>query len=158
MRAETAYALVIVLLLAGLSFATFSWAETVDPALQRTCSFSSFWNCGKIDNSGHTTTLGIPDWGIGIAGYVAMLALAFLSYRTFKREHLLILTTVSGLGLALSGYLAYLELVVIQAVCPICLGAYLCNLAAFLVLVYLVRLTGGRSEPAAPVGSDAGAA
>jgi uncharacterized membrane protein len=156
MRAETAYALVIVILLAGLAFSIYAWAETAFPALQSTCSWSSFISCGKIDNSGHTTTAGIPDWAIGIVGYLAMLALAFLAYSTYKRPHLLGLTTVSGLGVALSGYYAYLELVVIQGLCPICLGAYLCNLGAFVLMVYLVRLTADRHDPVPAAGPDAG--
>jgi uncharacterized membrane protein len=159
MRAETAYALIIVVLMAGLAFSSYAWGETVYPALQSTCTFNSVISCAKIDNSGHTTTFGIPDWAIGIAGYVVMLALAFLAYRTYKRQHLLALTAVSGLGLVLSGYFAYLELVVIQGICPICLGAYLCNLAAFVIMVYLVRLTSDRGEPAeVSKGANAGAA
>lgn len=149
MRAETAYSLVIVLLLAGLAFSAYSWYETVNPAARGVCSITPYFSCAKIDTSGDTTTLGLPDWGIGVAGYIVMLGLAFLAYRTYKRQHLLALTTVSGLGLLLSGYFAYLELFVIQGVCPICLGAYLCNIGAFVLMVYLVRMTSER-EPNAP--------
>src|SRR5579863_7892385 len=127
MRAETAYSLIIVLLLAGLAFSVYAWYESVNTAAQGVCSINSYVSCGKIDNSGHTTTLGIPDWAIGVAGYVVMIALGILAYRTYKRQYLLALTAVSGLGLATSAYFAYLELVVIQGICPICLGAYLCN-------------------------------
>jgi uncharacterized membrane protein len=157
-RAETAYSLIIVLLLAGLAFSVYAWYETVNPAAQGVCSINSYVSCGKIDNSGRTTTLGVPDWAIGIAGYVVMVALSFLAYRTYKRQHLLALTAVSGVGLALSGYLAYLELVVIRGICPICLGAYLCNLAAFLLLVYLVRLTGEKDDSPHLTNPEAGAA
>jgi uncharacterized membrane protein len=158
MRAETAYSLVLVLLLAGLAFSTFAWYETVHPAAQGVCSINKYISCSKIDQSGRTTTLGVPDWAIGIGGYVVMVALGVLAFRTFKRPYLLSLLAVSGLGLALSAYLAYLELVVIQGICPICLGAYLCNLAAFGILVYLVRLTGGPDDAPAPKAPGAEAA
>jgi uncharacterized membrane protein len=155
MRAETAYSLVIVLLLAGLAFSTYAWYETVNPAARGVCSFGSYFSCAKIDTSGDTTTLGLPDWGIGVAGYVVMLFLGILAYSTYKRPHLLAVTAVSGLGVAISAYFAYIELVIIQGICVICLGAYLCNLAAFLLLVFLVRLTDEKEPVAAPSAPDA---
>ncbi len=155
MRADTAYSLAILLLVAGLAFSAYAWYETVNVSAQGVCSISSYVSCGKIDNSGHTTTFGIPDWAIGVAGYVVMLALGILAFRTYKRRYLEAVTVVSGLGLALSVYFAYLELIVIQGLCIICLGAYLCNLAAFLLLVYLVRLTGEPDEPVHPGAAEA---
>ncbi len=157
MRADTAYALVLLLLIGGLAFSAYAWYETVNASAQGVCSINSYVSCGKIDTSGHTTTLGLPDWGIGVAGYVVMIALGVLAYRTYRRSYLEGLTVVSGLGLALSVYFAYIELVVIQGLCIICLGAYLCNLASFVLLLYLVRLTGEPDEVRAPA-KDAGAA
>jgi uncharacterized membrane protein len=150
MRAETAYSLLMVVLFAGLGFSLFAWYETVNPAAQSVCSISKWISCSKIDHSGHTTILGIPDYAIGIAGYLVMIALGILAFRTYEQRYLRATTVVSGLGVALSAYLAYLELIVIQGLCPICLGAYLCNVGAFLVLLYLVRLGGRAEEPAAP--------
>lgn len=152
-RAETAYSLVIVLLLAGLGFSIFAWYETVNPAAQSVCSFNSWVSCGKIDNSGHTTTLGIEDYAIGIAAYALMTALAGTAFRTFDRRVLLALAAISGLGVLFSAYLAYLELIVIQGLCPVCLGAYVANVGAFLVLLYLVRLSGAQDPAPAPSGS-----
>src|SRR5580693_2779252 len=85
--AETLYALLIVVLLGGLAAASYAAYEVLNPAASAVCSVSGTISCGKVADSGHTTILGIPDWGIGIAGFVAMLLVAFLAYRTFDRQY-----------------------------------------------------------------------
>lgn len=156
MRAETAYALLIVLIFAGFAFAAFATYETFDPSAQQVCSISPYLSCAKIDNSGHTSTLGVPDWAIGVAGYLVLIVLGLLAARTWKREHLRWLTAVSLLGVLVSVYLAYIELVIIQGLCPVCLGTYLCNAGVLAMGLYLLRLTGSPDEGAP--GPSAGSA
>ena len=152
-RAETAHALVLLGIIAGLGLSIYAGYETVNPALQGSCSFTSYFSCAKIATSGHTTTLGIEDYVWGIAGFVVMLALDIPLYRTWNRRLLEGLTLLSGLGAALSVYFAYLELFVIQGVCVICLGAYLANVVVLVFLVILVRM--GRRERAESAASAA---
>ena len=146
MRAETAHALVLLGLVAGLAFSTYAWYESVNTSAQGLCSINSYVSCGKIDTSGHTTTLGIQDYLWGIGGFVVMLALDIPLYRSWNRRLLEFLTVVSAAGAILSVYFAYLELVVIQGLCIICLGAYFSNLFVLAFLVVLVRM--GRRERA----------
>jgi uncharacterized membrane protein len=156
MKAETVHQLLLLGILVGLAFAIYAALESTIPGLQGSCHVNSYISCGKIDNSGHTTTLGIQDYNWGIGGFVVMLLLDIPLYRTWRRDWLQVVTLVSGLGAVLSIYFAYLELFVIQGLCPVCLGAYLSNVAVFACAVYLLRL--GSSERRAAGGSDGVAA
>jgi uncharacterized membrane protein len=144
MKAETVHQLLLMGILVGLAFALFAGYETTHPALQKVCSPGGYISCSKIDNSGHTTTLGIQDYIWGIGGFVALLLVDIPLYRTWKREWLQVVFALSGLGALLSIYFAYLELAVIQGLCIICLGAYLSNVVVFACAAYLMRL--GSSE------------
>jgi uncharacterized membrane protein len=140
MKAESVHQLLLLGILVGLAFAIYAMIESVVPALQHSCTINSYFSCGKIDSSGHTTTLGVQDYVWGIAGFIALFVVDIPLYRTWKREWLEVVTVLSGLGVLLSIYFAYLELVVIQGVCPICLGAYLSNVLVFGCAAYLMRL------------------
>lgn len=158
MRAETAHALVLLGLVAGLAFSTYAWYESVNASAQGLCSINSYVSCGKIDTSGHTTTLGIQDYLWGIGGFVVMLGLDIPLFMTWNRRLLELLTVVSAAGALLSVYFAYLELVVIQGLCIICLGAYFSNLFVLAFLVVLVRMGRRERAEAATGRSDPGAA
>lgn len=153
MRAETAYALLLVLIFAGFAFAAYATYETFNPAAQQACSISPYLSCSKVDNSGHTSTLGVPDWAIGVAGYLVLIVLGLLVAHTWKREYLKLLTAVSLLGALVSLYLAYVELVIIQGLCPVCLSTYLCNAGVLAMCVYLLRLTAGREDEVSETGA-----
>ncbi|MCI4353974.1 MAG: vitamin K epoxide reductase family protein [Thermoplasmata archaeon] len=157
MRAETVHALLLMGILVGLAFSVFAAYETTHPAVQGVCSPNSFVSCQKIDTSGHTTTLGIEDWLWGIGGFVVLLAFDIPLYRTWKREWLLAVTALSALGAILSVYFAYVELAIIQGLCPVCLSAYLCNVVVLGCAVYLMRLSASERRAAARSATDAGA-
>src|SRR5580693_6199998 len=92
--AETLYALLLVVLLGGLAAASYAAYEVLNPAAAAVCSVNSKVSCSAVAGSGHTTLFGVPDWAIGIAGYVAMFAIALLAYRTFDRQYLKILAAL----------------------------------------------------------------
>ena len=152
MRAETAHAVILLGLVAGLGFSIFAAYESTHPGVEGVCTINSYISCSKIDNSGQTTTLGIQDFYWGIAGFVVMLALDLPLYRSWNRRLLETLTAISFAGVLLTVYLAYIEFAVIQGLCVICLGAYLSNAVVLAFLVYLVRL--GRAERAAAARAD----
>src|SRR5690349_10360078 len=110
MRPETAHQVVLLSLFVGLGFALFSAYETLVPAARGYCTVNLFFSCSAVDQSAFSSTLGIPDWAIGIAGYVALLALDIPLYRNWKRPMLLALTGLSAVGLAVSLYFGYVEL------------------------------------------------
>lgn len=145
MRAESLYGLLFVFLMGGVFAASYAAYEVVNPAASAVCSTSGYVSCGAVADSGHTTILGVPDWLVGIAGYLAMFVVAVLAYRTYERRYLVALTGLSTLGLLVSLFFVYNELVVIQHLCPVCTAAHLLNVGVLAVSVSLLRL--GRSEP-----------
>lgn len=148
MRAESLHAIILLATIVGAGLSVFAYAETVDPALQHDCSVNVFFSCAKVDQSGQTTILGIPDWSIGLGGFVGLLLIDIPLYRTWKTAWLRALTVVSAIGVAVSVYLAYVELFRIDALCPVCLSAYLANLVVFAAGLGL--LLKGRSRDAEP--------
>ncbi len=127
MRSETLHALIPVALVAGLALSVLAAYEAADPAARGFCVISPFFSCARVDTSGFTSTLGIPDWVWGVAGFVAMLLVDVPVFRHGRGRWLDALTVLSGLGLALSIYLAAVELVQIGAFCLVCAGAYGAN-------------------------------
>lgn len=138
MRSESLHALLPLAVVAGLAFSLFAAAETLDPALQGFCSVSVFLSCRAVDTSGHTTTLGIPDYAWGIGGFVLLFVLDVQVFRLGRGRWLDALTLVSAAGLGLSVYLASVELFVIHAFCLVCFASYVAN-AIVLTLALLLR-------------------
>lgn len=148
MRSETLHAILPLAIVAGLAFSLFAAAESLDPALQGICSVNPFLSCRAVDQSGHTTTLGIQDYLWGIAGFVVLFALDVQVYRHGRGRWLDALTLVSAAGLAFSVYLAWLELGVIGAFCLVCFGAYVSNAGTFLAAFWLRRPSSGSGRSA----------
>ncbi|MCI4320591.1 MAG: vitamin K epoxide reductase family protein [Thermoplasmata archaeon] len=146
MRAETVHAALLVLIVAGLGLSAFAAYETVYPAAAGICSISPFFSCSKVDQSGHTTTLNVADWKIGIAGFVALLAVDVPLYITWRRDLLQGLVALSGIGVGVSLYLGYVELAVIHALCPVCFSTYLVNAVVFLLSLWLLLSSRGADE------------
>ncbi len=155
MRSETLHAILPLAIVAGLAFSLFALAETIDPALQSICSVSPIISCHKVDVSGHTTTLGIPDYAWGIGGFVVMFILDVQVYRLGRGRWLDALTLVSGAGFALSLYFAAIELFVIGAFCIICYGSYLSNVAVLVTAMLLRRPSSGSGLSARPAATAA---
>ncbi|MFI5415390.1 MAG: vitamin K epoxide reductase family protein [Candidatus Lutacidiplasmatales archaeon] len=141
MKAESVHAALLLFVVAGLGLSVFATLETYIPALQNVCSVSPFFSCSAVDRSNHTTTLGVPDWAIGVAGFVVLLVLDIPLYLTWRRDLLQAVVVVSGLGLAASAYFAYVELAIIHAVCPVCFSTYVAD-----AVVFLLSLWGFRSS------------
>ena len=109
----------------GLITSLFAAAEYFDAALRQICSAGSFFSCSLIDESGKTTTLGVPDYLWGILGFVAILAVAGLAEvhaRELRYTYGLVALTTAGV--ALTAYFLYVELAEIHGLCPVCLTAY----------------------------------
>lgn len=153
MRADTLHALLLMGILVGLAFSAYAGYETTHPSAQGLCQVNSYVSCGKIASSGHTTTLGIEDWLWGVAGFVLLLALDVPLYRTWKRKWLVPVFLLSLVGVLLAAYFAYVELVVIQGLCLVCLGSYFSGVVVFGAAAALLRLGSTKGpRPAATPG------
>ena len=131
MRVRTLRSVVYLAAGLGLIVAVFAAAEFFDASLRSICSVSSFFSCQLVDQSGLTTTLGVPDYLWGIGGFVAILVVAALAeQRPADRRRAYALLGVTTAGVALSLYLLYVELAQIHALCLVCVSAYLlCGVA-----------------------------
>jgi uncharacterized membrane protein len=152
MKAESVHAALLLLVIAGLGLAVYATLETYIPAFQGVCSVSPFFSCSRVVASGDTGTLGVPDWLIGVGGFLVLLGLEVPLFRTWRRDLLTGVVVVSGLGLAVSAYLGYVELGVIHALCPICFTSYVVDGLVFLLSLWL--FVEGRSRPQTDTDDD----
>jgi uncharacterized membrane protein len=157
MRAESVHAALLLVIVAGLGLAIFATLESSIPELQNVCSISPFFSCSKVDSSGHTSVGPIPDWTVGVGGFLLLLALDVPLYRTWRRDLLLSVVVVSALGLVAAAYFGYVELDVIHALCPVCFSTYVADAIVFLLALWLYVAGRGTDKPmaeAAEPGTD----
>ncbi len=147
MRARTYRTLLELGGVLGFLLAVFAALEFYYSSLTKVCSFSSYFSCGAVANSGRTTILGVPDWAIGIAGFLAILVLAGLSSRYRRDDRITyLLFAVTSLGVAVAAYLLYVEVGQIHALCPVCASAYVCGVVAWVGSLGLTRRAYRRSH------------
>ncbi len=116
----------------GLIASIYAGIETLDAGLRGSCSINSYFSCSAVDSSGRTSTLGIPDAAIGIAGFLVILVVIGLAERRSGdlRYAYAVLFFTTG-GVAFASYFAYIEVAEIHALCPVCTTAYLFGLLAW---------------------------
>jgi uncharacterized membrane protein len=104
--------------------------------------------CETVASSEYSTVLGIPVAFLGLGLSLVLLVLAGLWWLRRERRALLVayfLLLLATLGVA---YLTYLELFVIEAMCPWCV--------AYAVSVVVSLVTAGMAMRASSVSSDPG--
>ena len=142
MRAESLHAALLIVVIAGLGLSLYAAYESLNPDSQSGCSIQGTpISCAKIDQSHHTTTFGVQDYDIGIAGFAVLLVLDIALYATWRPELLKAFVVVSGLGLAAALYLLYVEVAVIGGLCPVCFSTYVMDGAAFALSLQLWRMS-----------------
>jgi uncharacterized membrane protein len=75
---------------------------------------------------------------IGLLGYAGLLALSLAALQpglADRRQPATVLASLAGLGVVFTGYLTYLELFVIHAICRWCVGS-----AAIILGIFIVAL------------------
>lgn len=99
-------------------------------------------DCATVNSSIYSEVNGIPVALIGVLGYLAILAVHYLETKPgfFKQNG-----TMTIFGLALTGflftvYLIYVEIALIEAICPFCVTSQIAMTLIFLIsLVRLIR-------------------
>jgi uncharacterized membrane protein len=94
--------------------------------------------CDVVNNSVYAKIYGVPVAFIGLAGYLVIMCLAMASLQTegATQRRLLALGFLLALGgFGFSGYLTYLEIYVIEAIC------FWCVVSA--ILITLLTIVGG---------------
>ncbi len=98
--------------------------------------------CETVQLSRYSEFLGVEVSLIGLAGYVGLLALALVSLQpgfVARRGPAWLLALASGLGAIFAGYLTYLELFVIHAICRWCVVSAVIITAIFVVAILDLR-------------------
>jgi uncharacterized membrane protein len=133
----------------GLIVAIFAAAEFFEASLRSFCTVNTFFSCAAVDNSGRTTTLGIPDYLWGIGGFLAILVVAGLAEsRRSDPRYTYVLLGVTTAGVALSLYLLYVELALIGALCLVCASAYTSGAIAWVASIPLALRAHRKSKAA----------
>lgn len=135
--ARRALAVVAAAGLAVAAYLTVTHAAGAAPV----CSTSR--GCEVVANSPYSSIAGIPVAAVGIAGYLVLLSCA-AARGDFARFAGL---AAALIGVAFSGYLTYLELFVIDAVCQWCIASAVLMAAA--LAASICRLRAAWADPAA---------
>jgi uncharacterized membrane protein len=80
--------------------------------------------CETVQKSRYAELAGIPVAVLGLVGYVGILASLLRDDEAFRTAT----AFIAIVGLAFSGYLTYLELFTIHAICIWCVGSAICML------------------------------
>jgi len=105
-------------------------------------------DCESVNSSPYAEIAGIPIALFGAGAYLLIIVLLFLEQRDgFWSEYgTMLVFGLSLVGVLYSGYLTYLELFVIRAICPYCvLSAVVLVLLLTISILRLVRNPGEES-------------
>jgi uncharacterized membrane protein len=148
MRARTCRSLLALGGSLGLVVSIFAALEFYYASLTAVCTVNAFVSCALIAHSGKTTTLGVQDYLWGVGGFVLILLFAGLSERRRQDDRITyFLFALTTAGIALSVYFLYVELVEIRGLCPVCLAAYVCGVAAWVGSFGLAQRAYRRAHP-----------
>ena len=105
-------------------------------------------SCDTVQLSRWASFIGLPVayWGVAYYVFVLALALAWIQDRwADSRPLALTLLVVTGWGVIFSGYLTYLELFVINAICRYCVASAV--IAVVIFGLVLLEWRASRAEP-----------
>jgi len=100
------------------------------------CSISR--GCDMVNASSYSQFLGIPVAGIGLAGYLAIFAIALIGQQprwVGERWPDTLLTFLCGIAVAFTLYLTYAEIIILGAICQWCVVSQVIILAIFVLSV-----------------------
>ena len=126
--------LIALLALAGVVVSSLALQVHYSTATEP-CDINAKWDCGIVNHSPFAEILHIPVAAIGIAGYLALAALAVA-----RRRRLLAMLAVGALGFSL--YLTYIEKYVLEVYCIYCVTSL--GIIALLTVLSLAGLFTGR--------------
>lgn len=98
-------------------------------------------DCATVNSSAYSEIFGIPIAVFGLAVYLAVLGISVLEVRKPSERVWLALATfgLSLVGVVYSGWLTYVEVVILQAICPFCVASAIIISAIFVISVLRVQ-------------------
>ncbi|MDP4009311.1 MAG: vitamin K epoxide reductase family protein [bacterium] len=104
-------------------------------------SCGAFTECSRVLSSEYAVVLGIPLAALGIVYYLAVFLSAAFFLDTERRIFLLAASLLPFMGLVASGFFLYLQIAVIEALCPYCLVSAIITLLLACVAVYALWIS-----------------
>jgi uncharacterized membrane protein len=130
---------------AGLLVSAYLTVTKLTGAAAAFCEPGS--GCDVVQGSRYAALLGLPTAAWGVALYAVVLALALAGFTVRRWQIAFVLAVVAA---SFSAYLAYVQLVVLDAICAWCVLDALIAVALLGVLVWRRPLPSGRRSPTRP--------
>ncbi len=94
-------------------------------------------DCSVVNASRYSEVNGIPVAVIGVAGYLALLAVQWLERKPgfFQQNGTMIFFALSVTGFLFTVYLVFLEVALIKAYCPFCITSQVAMTLIFIISV-----------------------
>ena len=102
-------------------------------------SFCQAGGCDLVSQGEYAEVRGIPLAGLGLVGYLALLALTLMAAALGGRSLMWAIVGISGIGVVVSAFLVYLQVAVIRAICSWCVLSAFTMTSIFILSVLLVR-------------------
>lgn len=126
------YFAVKILAAIGIVLALFLlWEQLFHPSFQP-CRINSTINCDAVISGAVAKTLGIPTPLYGLIGYIVMMLAAI--YRKKK-----LLLGMATFGLAFCMWIAYVEIIQLHVICPVCIGCDIDIIITFILAFTIFR-------------------
>ena len=110
-----------------------------------------FQGCDVVNTSKYATVIGTPIALFGMAYYFTLILLASIYSSTGRKEFLLTIFMLSGIGFIFSAYLTYLQLFIINAICFYCVVSAGITTIIFGLSGYLLKNSRDRPSETEPL-------
>ncbi|MBI5870520.1 MAG: vitamin K epoxide reductase family protein [Actinobacteria bacterium] len=113
---------IVLLAIAGAVDSGYALKQHYAPPDVSACDYNETVSCTAVNQSEYSEVSGIPVAAIGIAGYliIGILAVIALAKPQSSRPVFILLALASLGGFLVALTLTYIELFVLEAVCPLC--------------------------------------
>lgn len=135
---------IALLAVVGFFVALYLWLHNIGVIGELKCGSGS---CETVQSSVYARIAGVPVAFFGVIGYAAIFAVAYAGLQSgwaARRGPTLLLATLAAGGVVFTGYLTYLELFVIHAICRWCVTS-----AVIIAVICVAALAGLARRPTA---------
>ncbi len=102
-------------------------------------SFCQAGGCDVVSQGEYAEVRGIPLAGLGLVGYLALLALTLMAAALGGRNLMWGIVGISGIGVVVSAFLVYLQVAVIRAICSLCVLSAFTMASIFILSIVVLR-------------------
>lgn len=116
------------------------------PTASTLCKINEYFDCDIVNKSIYSEIFGVPVAILGLLTYLFLFGMAWVIYKNIRLTRWLwVMFGVTVVGVLFSGYLTYIELFVLYAICIFCLAQQILILIdLFLLLSMLSTIDQGK--------------